>query len=226
MTEHALSSVRLDKLGAKRHAGFWRGMSPASRRALDASPEGAERNRPAGSERPCEEGSEDMMPGFFGFWRAHQHCGGERECGPGRGFGRGHHGGGFPPGGGSGGGGSSDSDGDGGGFGVRRPLRFLAWKLELEEEQVAKLAIILDELKTERAQAAVDHRRSVAAYADAVSGEGFEPQKATEAGDQRVRSAERLREAVHKALAAIHALLDAEQRQRLAYLLRTGALSI
>lgn len=176
-----------------------------------------------------------MMPGFFGFWRGHGrehgrgHCGGERECGPGgRGFGRGPHGGGFHPGGGGfpHGGGGGESDGDGGGFGVRRPLRFLAWKLELEEEQVAKLAVILDELKTERAQAAVDHRRSIAAYADAVTGAAFDPQKATEAGDQRVRSAERLREAVSKALSAIHGLLDDEQRQRLAYLLRTGALSI
>src|SRR5262245_8462388 len=46
--------------------------------------------------------------------------------------------------------------GPGGGFGVRRPLRFLAHKLELDEQQVVQLARILDELKTERAQAAVD----------------------------------------------------------------------
>src|SRR4029453_5507670 len=47
----------------------------------------------------------------------------------------------------------------GGAFGVRRPLRFLAYKLGLEETQVSELAKILDEIKTERAQAAVDHRR-------------------------------------------------------------------
>ena len=47
-----------------------------------------------------------------------------------------------------------------GGFGVRRPLRFLAHKLELDEKQITELARILDELKTERAQAAVDDRRT------------------------------------------------------------------
>src|SRR5258706_12358795 len=38
-------------------------------------------------------------------------------------------------------------------FGVRRPLRFLAWKLELDEKQTVELAKVLAELKTERAQA-------------------------------------------------------------------------
>ena len=52
--------------------------------------------------------------------------------------------------------------GPGGGFGVRRPLRFLAHKLELDEQQIVLLARILDELKTERAQAAVDDRRTLA----------------------------------------------------------------
>ena len=44
----------------------------------------------------------------------------------------------------------------GSGFGVRRPLRFLAHKLELDDRQIGELARILDELKTERAQAEVD----------------------------------------------------------------------
>jgi hypothetical protein len=37
-------------------------------------------------------------------------------------------------------------------------VRFLAYKLELDERQVGELARILDELKTERAQAEVDRR--------------------------------------------------------------------
>ena len=65
----------------------------------------------------------------------------------------GWHGG--PSGGGDGSGAGSDEFG-GGGFGVRRPLRFLAFKLGLDEAQVTGLAGILDELKTERAQAAVE----------------------------------------------------------------------
>src|SRR5437667_12835797 len=49
----------------------------------------------------------------------------------------------------------------GGAFGVRRPLRFLAYKLGLNEAQVAEMARILNDLKTERAQAAVDDRRAL-----------------------------------------------------------------
>src|SRR5258707_15515385 len=73
--------------------------------------------------------------------------------------------------------------GKGGGFGVRRPLRFLAYKLGLDEKQVVELARILDELKTERAQAEVDDRRTLAEFADALAGETFDAAKATSAGD-------------------------------------------
>jgi Spy/CpxP family protein refolding chaperone len=119
-----------------------------------------------------------------------------------------------------------DDDFGGGGFGVRRPLRFLAHKLDLDDRQVAELARILDELKTERAQAEVDRRRTLSAFADALSGDAFDATKAAEGGALRVRSAERLRDAVLKALGQIHAVLNAEQRVRLAYLIRTGTLAV
>jgi len=114
----------------------------------------------------------------------------------------------------------------GAGFGVRRPLRFLAWKLELNEGQVAELAAILDELKIERAQAAVDARRATSGLADAVVSSAFDDAKASEAGAARVRGAERLRDAVTRALKRIHGILDDEQRKKLAYLLRTGILTV
>lgn len=114
----------------------------------------------------------------------------------------------------------------GGGFGVRRPLRFMAHRLELNEKQVTELAAVLDELKTERAQASVDHRRSVGAFADALAGETFEEASAKTAADARVKSAERLRDAVVKALKRTHAMLDPEQRKQLSYLLRSGQLTI
>lgn len=41
-----------------------------------------------------------------------------------------------------------------------------------------------------------------------------------------MHSAERLRDAVLKALRQIHAALNAEQRVRLAYLIRTGTLTV
>ncbi len=116
--------------------------------------------------------------------------------------------------------------GGGGGFGVRRPLRFLAHRLGLDERQVAELARILDELKTERAQAEVDRRRTVAAFADALAGDAFDTAKATEAGELRVKSADRVRAALLNALQQIHAVLNPDQRVRLAYLVRTGTLVI
>lgn len=119
-----------------------------------------------------------------------------------------------------------DSELGGGAFGVRRPLRYLAYKLALDEPQVAELARILTELKTERAQAEVDGRRAMAALADAIAGEQFDTQRASDAGAARVATAEHLRDAVTKALGRIHALLDPDQRERLAYLIRTGTLQI
>ena len=124
------------------------------------------------------------------------------------------------------GGPTEEMDDDIGGFGVRRPLRFLAHKLDLDDRQVAELARILDELKTERAQAEVDRRRTLSAFADALSGDAFDAVKAAEGGELRVKSAERLRDAVLKALGQVHGLLNAEQRLRLAYLIRTGTLAV
>ena len=119
-----------------------------------------------------------------------------------------------------------DDDFGGGGFGVRRPLRFLAHKLDLDDRQVAELARILDALKTERAQAEVDRRRTLSAFADALSAEAFDAARAAEGGELRVSSAQRLREAVLKALGEIHAVLNPDQRLRLAYLIRTGTLAV
>ncbi|MBS2027779.1 MAG: Spy/CpxP family protein refolding chaperone [Deltaproteobacteria bacterium] len=166
-----------------------------------------------------------MYPGMMGWWkyaRSHRgECGGdEASCGPG-GW-HGHRGG----GGWHGGHGGGDDDVGGSAFGVRRPLRFLAYKLELDDEQVATLARILDELKVERAQAEVDRRRTVGAFADALEGEAFDAGKATEGGELRVKSAQKLREAVVDALQKMHGVLRPDQRKQLAYLIRTGALLI
>jgi Spy/CpxP family protein refolding chaperone len=109
---------------------------------------------------------------------------------------------------------------------VRRPLRFLAHQLGLDERQVAELARILSDLKTERAQAEVDYRRTLSAFADALAADAFDAAKVKEGGELRVKSAERLRDAVVKALQQIHAVLNPEQRIRLAYLIRAGRLAV
>ena len=121
---------------------------------------------------------------------------------------------------------SADGELGGGPFGVRRPLRFLAYKLHLSEPQVAQLAAILDELKIERAQASVDDRRTRGAFADLLAAEALDAAKLKEAASARVKSAERTQAAVVRALERIHALLGPQQREQLAYLIRTGALMI
>ncbi len=113
-----------------------------------------------------------------------------------------------------------------GGFGVRRPLRFLAHKLGLDNPQVTALARILDELKTERLKPEVDRRRTVSTFADALTGESFDNAKAGEGGSLRVKSSERIRDAVLKALREIHSVLRPDQRLQLAYLIRTGTLTV
>ena len=162
-----------------------------------------------------------MHPGMMYWWQQRQHrhgCGGEAHThGPG-GWSHGdwrhpHHG-------------YEASGDDGGGFGVRRPLRFLAHKLELDEKQVGELARILSELKTERAQAEVDQRRTIASFADALGADAFDQAKADEGATLRVKSAERLKDAVTTALGRIHAILTPEQRQHLAYLIRTGVVTL
>ncbi len=149
-----------------------------------------------------------MFPHMMGgWWHAHRRGCGEGHFPGGHGRGFGMHGGGGD---------------DGGSFGVRRPLRHLAYRLQLDEQQVAELARVLDDLKTERAQVTVDERRAASAFADALSDDALDAARLGEAAASRVRSAERLRDAVVKALTRIHAILDPEQRKQLAFLIRTG----
>ncbi len=151
-----------------------------------------------------------MFPHTMGrWWFAHG-----RSCGPP--FMHGGRGSGMHGGGGD----------DGGSFGVRRPLRYLAYRLSLDERQTGEIARILDELRTERAQVAVDERRTVTGFADVLEAETLDTAKLEDAAAMRVRSADRLKDAVVKALGRIHALLDPEQRKKFAFLIRTGAVQL
>jgi Spy/CpxP family protein refolding chaperone len=102
----------------------------------------------------------------------------------------------------------------------------LAHKLELSDEQVGQFAAILDRLKTDRAQADVDQRRRTAALAEAFEAPSFDHAKVEAANAEQAVSAERLRSSVKQALEQMHALLNVEQRKKLAYLLRAGILAI
>ena len=159
-----------------------------------------------------------MHPGFYYRWkRSAEERGGEEHasaCGRGgwrrrHGHDRHHHAGGHRS-----------------GFGVRRPLRYMAHQLDLDDEQIDTLAGILNLLKTERAQARLDEQRSIAGIAGAVEGDHFDAEAAAEALSLRVAAAERLKQEVLNTLQKTHEMLDPEQRKRLAYLLRSGQLTI
>jgi Spy/CpxP family protein refolding chaperone len=157
-----------------------------------------------------------MHPGFYYRWKRSQEDRGDEQrasaCGRGGRRWHGHS--------------HSRSDYHASGFGVRRPLRYMAHKLDLDDEQVDTLAAILNVLKTERAQARLDEQRSIAGIADAVGGDDFDKDAAAEALSARVEAAERLKEEVLTTLQKTHEMLDPEQRKRLAYLLRSGQLTI
>jgi Spy/CpxP family protein refolding chaperone len=111
------------------------------------------------------------------------------------------------------------------GLGVRRPLRFLTWKLDLTGDQVAAVARILERLKIERAQAEVEQRRSASAIADAIAADTFDAAATSVATEHRATSAKNVQAAVARALGELHAALEPEQRKRLAMLIRTRAIT-
>lgn len=102
----------------------------------------------------------------------------------------------------------------------------MARQLELDDDQVEELAAILDDLKTERAQARVDRRKAVSIFADVFLGDAFDADRINEACEGRANAERKVEEAVARALEKTFALLDKDQRKRLAYLLRSEGLSI
>jgi len=119
-----------------------------------------------------------------------------------------------------------DDDGGTAGLGVRRPLRFLADRLDLDEAQVQALARTLERLKLERAQAELDLRRAAAELADAFEAESFGREHAEAAAGLRAAAAQRVQEALARALEELHAQLAPEQRGRLAALVRAGVIRL
>jgi hypothetical protein len=113
-----------------------------------------------------------------------------------------------------------------GSFGMRRPVRFLAERLELDEKQLSKLARIVEQIRIEREQAAVDLRRAAGGLADALEAGEFEAEAAEAAGQRRIDAATSVQKVVSRSLRELHALLDEEQREELASLVRTGAVKL
>ncbi len=110
-------------------------------------------------------------------------------------------------------------------FGVRRPLRYLAHRLDLDETQTRRMAAVLNQLKTEREQAELDEKRTVAAMANLLANGTPGLDEVRDALSQRVKSAEHLQDETAKAVVTISDFLDEDQRDQFINLLLTGAVS-
>lgn len=116
--------------------------------------------------------------------------------------------------------------GRGASFGVRRPLRYLAHRLDLDENQVRRMAAVLNQLKTEREQASLDEKRTVANLAGLLT-EGtptLEDCKKQLSG--RISAAEHMVEETAKAIVALSELLDEDQMAEFIDLLLTGEFTL
>ena len=108
-------------------------------------------------------------------------------------------------------------------FGVRRPLRHLAWKLKLSETQIRDVVDVLDRLKTGYNQARLDQDRSTSEVAAVFTAESFDGDRVNAALATRTQSTEVLNGELLSAVRRIFELLDEDQRREFAYLLRSGA---
>lgn len=110
-------------------------------------------------------------------------------------------------------------------FGVRRPLRYLSYQLDLDEKQTRQMAKILDRLKTERAQVALDDDRTMSNIAELVTSETLSVESLQDTLSARVEGADRLRTEVANAIAEIVDMLDPDQREEFSHLLTSKAFS-
>ncbi len=120
--------------------------------------------------------------------------------------------------------------GRGGDFGVRRPLRYLRYHLDLDDSQSRRMAAVLNRLKLEREQAQVDEKRSVQAVAgllsEAVTDRAALQDALKEALSPRVTTAQHLQAEVARALQEICEILDDDQRNQFADLVASGAIAL
>jgi hypothetical protein len=104
-------------------------------------------------------------------------------------------------------------------FGVRRPLRYLAYHLDLSEDQMRRVAILLDRLKTEREQALLDESKTVTSAAELIVKDDVSMDELTRALDPRSEAAQRLALATARTLFEIRSILEPDQIKDFAYLL-------
>ena len=111
-------------------------------------------------------------------------------------------------------------------MGVRRPLRYLSYHLDLDEEQRRQVAASFDRVKLERAQADVDHKRSRNKLADEIISDAVSVDQIRNILTERVEADAKMHTVVAKELFEIARVLDPEQRDEFAHLIRTGIVQL
>ncbi len=112
------------------------------------------------------------------------------------------------------------------GFGVRRPLRYLSYHLDLDESQRRKVAASVERIKLAREQGELDRKKSDAAVADLLSGDQVSVDELRQAMAPRTETASTLQTTLAKELYEIANVLDTEQREEFAHLLRSGVVKL
>ena len=110
-------------------------------------------------------------------------------------------------------------------FGVRRPLRYLGYQLDLSENQMRRMASVLNAIKNERKQSELDEKRTLTAIADLMTDGTPTLEEFSEALQPRTESANQLQAEIASGLAQISDILDEDQRERFVGLLLSGAIS-
>ncbi len=110
-------------------------------------------------------------------------------------------------------------------FGVRRPLRYLSYQLDLSENQMRRMSSVLNAIKNEREQATLDEKRTVTAIADLMADGTPTLEEFGKALQPRTRNAEQLQAEIARGLVQISDILDEDQREQFIGLLLSGAIS-
>ena len=111
-------------------------------------------------------------------------------------------------------------------FDVRRPLKFLVTEFGLNDEQTLVVSRVLDQLRCEQAQSAVEEWRCNSALSDAFLGETVNRVRLDEANAMAVGNAQRMVDVRVRAVEQLFAALDADQRQKLAYAIRLRLITL
>ncbi len=110
-------------------------------------------------------------------------------------------------------------------FGVRRPLRYLGYQLDLSENQMRRMSSVLNAIKNEREQSTLDEKRTVTAIADLMAEGTPTLEEFSEALQPRTKNAEQLQTEIARGLVQISDILDEDQREQFIGLLLSGAIS-